>query len=89
MGINSKAQGRRIALTHMLATGIAFHCLSLAIPGEMIGTTTLVAGRDSGIPGISTAEGSHTKSSTNGSATPTGSLQSGSGTVSLGGIVSC
>lgn len=59
--------------THQLATGIAFHGLSLAVPSEVVGTTALVASRSSGVSAIATAIRS-VETSTGSDSTTTGSL---------------
>ncbi|KAI0420719.1 hypothetical protein F5X98DRAFT_15770 [Xylaria grammica] len=53
-----------------LATGIAFHSLGLAVPGEMVGATALVAGRMARATGETTASIT-TKTATSGRRTTT------------------
>lgn len=46
----------RIGSTHKLSAGIALHGLSLTIPSEVVGASTLVAGGSPGVSSISTTE---------------------------------
>lgn len=74
-----------------LAAGVALHGLSLAITGEVVGTTALVAGCGAGVAAESTAESTlETTASTTGTAASggTGRGSTGSGSSGVGAVAS-
>jgi hypothetical protein len=71
-----------------LAAGVALHGLSLAVTGEVVGTTALVAGCGAGVAAESTAESTLETAASTGTATSggTGRGSTSSGSSGVGAV---